>query len=558
MVAPFRPRFRAQQRRRFDFSKRDVASSSAGVMKKEEDGKVSLLMETARLLLAFAVLVALATGFKRAAGASSLQQAPSAKRVLLVAPGLPGMRDVGSLDISTLAAQYGAGFSAAGHSVSVVMPFAEHANYEAVRREYAEKGNISVHLMPRIPSIAYGTSGMSQSWGVFRFIESHEQRFDVIWFFDLGGLGLYTAQAKQWAPVLAQSLIVVSYFGSTRLQRISAGLPLGRRHILQTNLEDAARSLADVAIYPEQSYADWMKRYSSFTQRASSNAIVTDSVLDVLQYPAVPRPPLKVAQPQQLCAQVTVAIATCNRLEEFLSCLAALAKQTCSSFSLMVMNTGDPFEGEVLGEVEQAMAVAASGNWKLVNMEPETYITEARSAMIAQASTKYVLLFDDDDIPLPHLVQDLVLAASSTDADATTGFCYNNQNGRRRVADVSDMPVSMASGVLGASNFYSHMAGKAAMLVNRETARRLGGMVQDGKRSPFVDWAFYQRLSYAQSTITVVPRPLYVYLKNNSNSIFYSRTPEQSNLGRVKIVNDLCSRFNLTQTLCDILLVAKT
>lgn len=98
--------------------------------------------------------------------------------------------------------------------------------------------------------------------------------------------------------------------------------------------------------------------------------------------------------------------------------IQALCRQTDQDFSLVIVDDGSTSAQarDYLSEVAQLYPQLSIR----VLYQPNLYVGAARNAGIAAAETSHVILLDDDNLPMPHLVQSLKRAACCTRADVVT------------------------------------------------------------------------------------------------------------------------------------------
>jgi glycosyltransferase involved in cell wall biosynthesis len=268
------------------------------------------------------------------------------------------------------------------------------------------------------------------------------------------------------------------------------------------------------------------------------------------------------------CSSVTIGIATRDRNHQLLSAIRGFSRQACCCFSVLVLNTGRRLPPEIKKAI-QSYSFTNNIDISIIENDAmqDSYISVARDELIRLCTTPYLLFFDDDDFPLPNLLLELYRAAVNSNSDIVTSFSYNLKSGKRWDIDISsiengkvdDLSVTMATGIVSSHNFYEHLAGNAVMLVRVSKAIEVGGMeVELDTFSPFVDWAFYQKMVYANASIQVVPRPLYVYREGNVGSISSEKTEESVAAGRLKLLRGLCRGLHLSSMVCDLLEAART
>jgi glycosyltransferase involved in cell wall biosynthesis len=222
------------------------------------------------------------------------------------------------------------------------------------------------------------------------------------------------------------------------------------------------------------------------------------------------------------CSDITVCIVTIGR--DMSALLAAFRSQTCRSAKMEVLCNGCSAQS------------------------PRVHISKARNRIIARVTTKYAVLFDDDDVPRADFLERLRSTAEATDADIVTSHCANVDTQSGQVKHIS-----LSVGEAGlAAELIAHHAGKAAMLVKTEFYTRIGGCIPEieGYPSPYVDYGLYVNAILHGGKIHVVPEPLYNYTEHSANSVFYSSTNFERNMAMRKIVQHICRVRNIDIKLC--------
>ena len=206
---------------------------------------------------------------------------------------------------------------------------------------------------------------------------------------------------------------------------------------------------------------------------------------------------------------------------------------------------------------------AAQGSISLAVVSPAEFegepvaIAQARNYLIRSVNTTYLLLFDDDDLPEPSMLQKMRTSAIRTNADAVTCFCANVLAHRWQQSSNTQQieSTSLAAGDTGiVGGFVIHHAGKANLLLKVEFVRRVGGCLPELLfPTPFVDWGLYVRITLNRGILSVLPEPLYYYRKSNANSIYYSATGLHKYIAHRKLINLYCEQLVLNTQHCELL-----
>ncbi|MDX8045215.1 glycosyltransferase [Gracilibacillus sp. S3-1-1] len=105
---------------------------------------------------------------------------------------------------------------------------------------------------------------------------------------------------------------------------------------------------------------------------------------------------------------VTVVIATYNRRRELAELLAALADQTYQTFDVMIVNDA----GESIDDIVE---VYPDLTITVIDLPENHYHVYARNKAVEYAAGEFIMLMDDDDLPLPTHLETMV--ANIGDAD---------------------------------------------------------------------------------------------------------------------------------------------
>ncbi len=118
---------------------------------------------------------------------------------------------------------------------------------------------------------------------------------------------------------------------------------------------------------------------------------------------------------------VSVCITHYERPAKLVDCVFAFLRQSYPKIELILVDDGSRSEDAVrqLAHVEKLLQKQGG----TVIRQDNAYLGAARNTAFKQAKGDYVLFFDDDDLPDPHLVETLVKAILHTGADVMT--CQN-------------------------------------------------------------------------------------------------------------------------------------
>lgn len=244
------------------------------------------------------------------------------------------------------------------------------------------------------------------------------------------------------------------------------------------------------------------------------------------------------------CSDVTICISTLRRamllkrlVENY------LPMQTCSSFKVLIKNNNPgtvpiPLSTHLPFTVNQLTEGTHS-------------VAESRQILLKAAATKYVLFFDDDDVPYPIMVEKLRDTAERAKSDLASSSCQNYDK------DGNYVHTSLTTGFVGlAPEYAEHLVGKAAVIVRREFALQHGGIPSSetfSGRIPYQDYLMYVSFLAQGAKLANYPIPLYKYTQQSDQSLFYEATVNAKMFGRWDIQTHLCKHLNLAENICQIL-----
>lgn len=223
---------------------------------------------------------------------------------------------------------------------------------------------------------------------------------------------------------------------------------------------------------------------------------------------------------------LTVAVCVYNAEKYLEQTLESLMAQTCPDFKLLIVN--DCSTDKSVEMIEQFFN-RHPRQFELINFETNKGIGFARQAALKNASTKYLLYIDADDLIDPTIIEKL-LSTIQSDSNIMAVTCWSrfiDLNGNK-------LPGGTFLGVRDKSEFMDKAEhGKLFFMpihtiFDREIALKAGGFVTEGfppGRPRFQDYCeeldLWTRMSdfYAQGKyFAKVPETLYFYRKSNGLS----------------------------------------
>ena len=204
----------------------------------------------------------------------------------------------------------------------------------------------------------------------------------------------------------------------------------------------------------------------------------------------------------------TVILISHNRTEYLEQALAALVAQSITSFQVIIVDDGSYLKSH-LDFIEELKHRVFPFSLRTLRTE-DIGLGNARNFGVGFSDSKYIIFLDDDNIPTTKFVENLVLAAEHSDADAVvalanTFFGDSFPSSEIDYENLIYFPLgeSVYSGIL--KNSYGDSQG----LWRRESFLSLGGFEDSGL--PAEDWHIYSKACLNSKRILVVPFVGYFY-----------------------------------------------
>lgn len=206
---------------------------------------------------------------------------------------------------------------------------------------------------------------------------------------------------------------------------------------------------------------------------------------------------------------VSVCLSTFDRPALCSLALNSLEHQTYKRIEVVLIDDASPSQKarDFLADIKPDFD---RRGWRIIRNDAEQWTGKARNTAVANASGKYVLLMDDDNVAMPHEVETFVTAASASDADILT--CQQ----QRFAGDSSpppfeaEIPVGfMPVGPNLSQALYENCIGDLNMMVRRDAWEELGGFTEE--RCGCEDYEFLVRAALAGYHIECLPEILFFY-----------------------------------------------
>ncbi|MCA3695820.1 glycosyltransferase [Aquidulcibacter sp.] len=208
---------------------------------------------------------------------------------------------------------------------------------------------------------------------------------------------------------------------------------------------------------------------------------------------------------------VTIGIPHFERVHDLMACVQGFLSQSYPKLEIIIVDDGSRSDEARLSLTAVEQAISQRGG-KVIRQK-NAYLGAARNAAYKAASGEFVIFFDDDDVPVPKMVESLVTAALNRRADIVSGALYFWENGQYpdsydELKCSSDFP-----GACPSLAYWRNPFGSASVLVRRDAFDALGGYTTDHG----IGWEDYElsaRACLSGYVYENVPLPLYLYRIN--------------------------------------------
>lgn len=213
---------------------------------------------------------------------------------------------------------------------------------------------------------------------------------------------------------------------------------------------------------------------------------------------------------------VTVGITHHERPGKLVDAILSIARQTYKSIELLVVDDGSA-SAETVQMLEAAEVLLGRIGGRLIRRE-NGYLGAARNTVIAEASGKYIVFLDDDDIARPEMLERLVVAIQRSGLPCVNCLnAYMNESERGRYTSTlgtSDKDPPKPSyiplgGPLALGPIQNGFGGATAIF-DLSALRAMGGY-SELKGVGHEDYELFLRFAQAGHSVGVVPEVLYHY-----------------------------------------------
>lgn len=210
---------------------------------------------------------------------------------------------------------------------------------------------------------------------------------------------------------------------------------------------------------------------------------------------------------------VSVCLIHYNRHHLLSQAIDSLRVQTYSRFEVILVDDGSPSVSAQRYLQALEIDFAARG-WKIIH-QSNSFLGAARNRAAAEASGKYLLFMDDDNIAEPEMLQKFVTSAMQTDADVLTCVAMPfTGNKPPEKPEFLWLPLGGAAG----AGLYRNAYGDANALWKKQAFEKLGGYTTDYGVG-HEDWELFADAVLSGLRLELVPQPLYWYRVNPSGML---------------------------------------
>jgi len=207
--------------------------------------------------------------------------------------------------------------------------------------------------------------------------------------------------------------------------------------------------------------------------------------------------------------------------------LSGIGRQTHKAIEVILVDDGsaDSKSQHFLDRLEPEFQ---RRGWKIIRAS-NGYPGRARNLAAAEASGKYLLFMDDDNVAMPTMVSAYVEAAERTGAPVVSSFSHVFSG---TSAPTSSTPVVETyipvGGAIGYS-LYGNSLADANALISAEYFKSIGGYTEDYGLG-HEDLELYLRIALRGDEILILPEPLFWYRR--SQGTVNNATPASANRSR--------------------------
>ncbi len=208
-----------------------------------------------------------------------------------------------------------------------------------------------------------------------------------------------------------------------------------------------------------------------------------------------------------LQVKVSIIITTYNRQVALAELLAALVKQTYQDFEAIIIND----DGE---KIEGIVELYPELNIKIINLTENQHHVYARNKGLEEAIGEFVMLMDDDDLPLPTHLERMIAAISGYDLVYSDVEIVNYHETREKRIPINRHLFAYAFDITAMRKFSTYVPSGS---LYRSVLHNEIGYFDESVRN-YWDWDFFLRVAKNHRIKRVaVASVLYAFSEKGNN-----------------------------------------
>ena len=261
---------------------------------------------------------------------------------------------------------------------------------------------------------------------------------------------------------------------------------------------------------------------------------------------------------EPMLPQISIIVTHYKRPKKLFRCLTALADQTDPNFELIVVDDFSETSDDAWWK--RSVRLIASMDGRLIQRETNGYLGAARNSGLSVATKDYVVYVDDDDIPLPNMVESLKLSVSSSGSDVViplSVFQDKKELDQLTFVDIDpflDGKISyLPTGGPKSSSLWQNNFGQSLSAMRRQMLNEIGGFTELNAVG-YEDFELYVRLAANDYKFTIHPEPVFLYTTIGGSMI----SSNQLSLNQRRVNRTLCELLIEKDDLQDLEVIIET
>lgn len=273
-------------------------------------------------------------------------------------------------------------------------------------------------------------------------------------------------------------------------------------HLVEVDVEDLATRLVEVlknGLAPataSETAAQVNSKWGEWTRELSARK------------PGTPDAVNEISHDRERVPAVSIIIPHYERPRFLKDLTKHLKNQTSQNFEVIIVDDASPNKNtqKALEDLETEWQKL---DWRLIRREQNGYLGASRNTGAEAARGRYLMFIDDDDAPIPEMMERMLSVAGSTGAPIVTSLVDAGARAPELHARWRPDARLLFAGGPSVAGIYKNVFGTAFCLIERATFLQLGGYTTD--RLGCEDWELYAKAKLAGYEIAVIPEPLLQY-----------------------------------------------